>query len=359
MKNRINTPAVLITLPHHTFHGGVGNIYKTIKWNKEDKITYFYNTKEKKSGDIVFFLYMLFRFIVSIQKIGIVHLNPSLNPKAIFRDGILLLLAKVFRKKVIIFFHGWDDVFQNVIIKNRLYKWVFSIIFNKADCFLLLGEIFLNKLNLLGINPEKVFYLPTIADDNLLTNEIFHDRLLNNNDIHLLFIAGFVPSKGVDIVLKTIELLNKSEDFGFKLTMVGDGPELEKCKRFVLEKDLKNVIFTGYIEGIQKHNCLANADILFLPSLSEGLPCVIMEGMLYGLAIVTRPIGGIPYWVKHNLNGWLTESIDPKTFSNGILLLIRDHKLMYNIRRNNQRTAIENFTPTKVKNKLKNIYNEL
>ena len=133
MKNKIGNPPVLITLPHHTFHGGVGNIYKTIEWQKEDKITYFYSTKEKKSGDIGFILLMLFRFILKIQKNRIVHLNPSLNPKAIIRDGLLLLLAKIFKKKIIVFFHGWDDNFQDIIANNKLYKRLFRTVINQVS----------------------------------------------------------------------------------------------------------------------------------------------------------------------------------------------------------------------------------
>jgi len=39
----------------------------------------------------------------------LVHLNRSLQPKALTRDGISLLIAKAFRKKLVVFVRGWDN----------------------------------------------------------------------------------------------------------------------------------------------------------------------------------------------------------------------------------------------------------
>jgi glycosyltransferase involved in cell wall biosynthesis len=178
--------------------------------------------------------------------------------------------------------------------------------------------------------------------------------------VRLLFMAGFVPSKGMDVVLESFRLLaRKGSEVKFKLTMAGDGPELEKCKQIVSNKKIENVTFTGYVSGIEKHNYLESADILFLPSYTEGLPCVIMEAMLYGLAIVTRPIGGIPFWVKHNVNGWLSDSMDPEVFADGLLSLVAEPELLYAMRKTNHEIAVNNFTPDKMKIQLKHIYDSI
>ena len=141
--------------------------------------------------------------------------------------------------------------------------------------------------------------------------------------------------------------------------MAGDGPELSKCIDFVRDKDIPNVQFTGFVSGELKHKCFKESQILFFPSLyGEGLPCVIMEAMLYGLTIVTRPIGGIPDWVKHYKNGWLSESTDPGVFADGICNLISHPGLLRSIKENNRLIAINNFTPEKVRRTFSDIYGQ-
>jgi glycosyltransferase involved in cell wall biosynthesis len=347
---------ILITIPHPSFHGGVGNIFRVLKLNECSSIEYFHSTHENKSANIVYSFVMLFRYVFAIWDKKIVHLNPSLNGKSIIRDGILLLIAKVMSKNVVIFFHGWDDEFERKIASNYLYRSIFSSLFSKADSYILLGEVFKKKLHSLGVKCRRLYYLPTIADDSHL-GKIERKNRSNAKAINILFISGFVPLKGIDIVLQTFHQLKQfNTQFHFKLTMAGDGPELPKYRRLVKEKNLTDVTFTGYVSGIDKHNCFNNADLLFFPAESEGLPCVIMEGMLYGLAIVTRPVGGIPYWVKHNINGWLSSSRDPIDFAEGILELVSHPELRDKISEENRSIALNNFTPEKIKANLLDIY---
>lgn len=350
---------ILITIPHPSFKGGVGNIYRSLKLNESDEIEYFYNTKANSSANVWFFTIMLFRFIRQIRGKRIVHLNPSFDFKAVMRDGVLIMISKLFNKKVIVFLHGWDDEFEEKIRSNSFYKKVFLSVFNMTDVFILLGELFLKKLTGLGIRCKKVEYLPTIADDTYIEAPE-HSGPSKPKTYRLLFIGGFVPLKGIDIVLQSFQYLQSvNSDLTFELIMAGDGPELAKCKQFVKDQNLTNVTFPGHVTGLEKHNCFKAADILFFPSITEGLPLVIMEAMLYGLAIVTRPIGGIPTWVKHNINGWLSDSKDPKVFADGILTLVSKPDLLNEMKKTNTDIALNNFTPAKVKNQLQDIYNKL
>jgi glycosyltransferase involved in cell wall biosynthesis len=352
------TKSILITIPHPSFHGGVGNIFKTLELNKSDKIEYFPNTKANASGDLWFSLAMVLRFVRHIKGVCLVHLNPSLDAKAILRDGFLLLIAKLFSKKVVVFFHGWDDGFEKTIQNNFILRGIFTFVFDKADAYLLLGEIFNRKLISLGVRPKLVFYMPTIADNSFLTSP--PSSTPSPDVLKVLFIGGFVPSKGIDIVINSFRKLREyGQKQRFELILAGDGPDLHKWKQFIDEEGIENVTFTGYVSGEAKHNVLCQADILLFPSYSEGLPCAIMEAMLYGLAIVTRPVGAIPYWVKHNVNGFLSESTDPEVFADGIQFLASKPDLLEAMSQTNTETAINNFTPDRIRDRLLNIYDTI
>lgn len=347
---------VLITVPDLTLPGGVSNIYRSLKWDACDGVTYFYNTSATIWAKLWFIPVMLIRFVRDIRNVQLVQLNPSLDRKAVVRDGTLLLLSKLLNKQVIVFFHGWDENVEKTIANNSVFKRMFLLAFSKADGFFLLGSTFKDKLFNLGIRNENVFYLPTVADDSNLLEPVISKSELKT----LIFISRFVPLKGIDIVLDAFHYLQENcRQVEFELIMAGDGPELNRAIRKAEELKLKNVTFTGHVEGLQKHYYYSKADFLFFPSHSEGLPCVIMEAMLYGLVIVTRPIGAIPDWVKHNVNGWLSVSLKPEVFAEGIISLAKNPGKMSQIKETNQATAKEKFTPQKVKEEFQHAFNRV
>lgn len=351
---------ILITIPDLSLPGGVSNIYRSIKWKETDGISYFVNTSPHARNKIWFIPFMFWRFHKKLKEVQLIQLNPSLNAKAIVRDGILLLLSKLLKKRAIVFFHGWDEDFERIITNNSVYRKLFVYVFDKAEAFFLLGPVFGQKLKGIGIKNKKIYFLPTIADDSHFQNNIISSPTERLGRTTLLFISRFDPLKGMDIVLNAFLYLQKnSKVFSFDLIMAGDGSELENCKQFVRKHNLKNVTFTGYVEGLEKHNNYSKADILFFPSYSEGLPCVIMEAMLYGLAVVTRPVGGIPYWVKHDANGWLSECTDAEVFAKGILSIVEKQGMLTKIKENNQKIARSKFTPEKFKEQILFNYKEI
>jgi len=264
------------------------------------------------------------------------------------------------RKKVIIFFHGWDNKFEEKLKSQLILKKLFVMTYDMADGYCLLGNIFCEKLLSLGVSIRKTFFLPTVADDFFYKMFPPIERSYTSGDKRtILFLSRFDKNKGAGIVIKTFQHLQTLGLNHFRLLMVGDGPLLADCKRIIDRDKTTDIFFEGFVEGRRKHELLSEADILFLPSLSEGLPCVIMEGMLYGLAIVTRPIGAIPDWVQQNKNGWLSSSTDPKIFAEGILSLVSQPELMQSIKKINTTIAITHFTPESVKREMQFVHNSI
>jgi glycosyltransferase involved in cell wall biosynthesis len=142
----------------------------------------------------------------------------------------------------------------------------------------------------------------------------------------------------------------------YNLKIAGDGPLLKTVKRKVKEEQISNVYFLGQINGNNKHNAFTSSDILFFPSYSEGMPISIIEGILYGLVIVSRPIGGIPDWVKVPANGVLTDSLDPQDYAALIHTLCEDKENMNQIGETNKKYAKSYFTPSALTNRLLTYY---
>lgn len=74
--------------------------------------------------------------------------------------------------------------------------------------------------------------------------------------------------------------------------VVGEGPELDACKRFVAETPSRSVVrFLGRLSHEKLAEVLPEADAFVLYSRTEGTPRVVVEAMAAGLPIVTTDTG--------------------------------------------------------------------
>lgn len=79
------------------------------------------------------------------------------------------------------------------------------------------------------------------------------------------------------------------QNTSWKWIHIGDGKLLPALKMEVRHKNLENrVCFTGYVR--EGHQLLQVADVLLLPSLSEGFPLVLLESFQLRIPVVCNQI---------------------------------------------------------------------
>ena len=90
-----------------------------------------------------------------------------------------------------------------------------------------------------------------------------------------------------------------------RLVIAGDGEEREKLGNLAKELGVeKQVTFAGWISGGMDRFYSA-LDINALTSLSETFPYALTEGARFHLATVATAVGGIPYLIDTDVNGYL------------------------------------------------------
>ncbi|TRZ44983.1 glycosyltransferase [Robertkochia solimangrovi] len=121
--------------------------------------------------------------------------------------------------------------------------------------------------------------------------------------IDLLFVGTFVKRKGVQYLLQIYQKL-RSENVHFNLHLVGGG-ELEK-ELFDAFRNEKSVVFHGLLSNDKVIEIMKMSKVLLFPSLSEGLPNVLVEAMKAGCVPISHDLpSGVHDLIDHGVTGYI------------------------------------------------------
>jgi len=351
---------VLITGPLMSRPGGVAQYLKAIRPHLRNDVQYFTIGSRSDHERIDTSIFRTFQdswgFATTLRHghYDVVHLNPSIGAKAFFRDGLLLIIAKVFRKAVVVFAHGWDEAFEH-LLSGRLCR-LFHLMYGRADAFIVLGQEFKRRLRRLGYE-RQVFVQGAPIDDELLADCLREPvrKGADRSKFNLLFLARLEREKGIYEALDTFRLLKREFPY-ITMTVAGDGSERARAAAYAQSASLEDVTFVGYVEGNAKYEVYRGADAYLFPSYTEGLPISVLEAMAYGLPIVTCAVGGLPDFFRHGTMGFVTEEPNPKILATLVSRLIEDPALASRISHFNRNYAREQFNGPHVAADLEGVY---
>ena len=89
------------------------------------------------------------------------------------------------------------------------------------------------------------------------------------------------------------------------------------------------------------------ADVLVIPSLRDGMPNSLLEGMACERAIVASNVGGMPDVLRHGENGVLVPPGDVNALADGLLELLTDPSRRERLGRAARVTVESDFTPAR------------
>jgi glycosyltransferase involved in cell wall biosynthesis len=126
---------------------------------------------------------------------------------------------------------------------------------------------------------------------NGFDGSLFHPVGRSTSDrLRVLFVGNLLPVKGADRLPEILRALRRLEPRA-ELTIVGDGP-LRKSLEAAL--DGSGTRLAGWLEPARVADAMRRADVLVVPSRSEGWGCVITEARACGTPVAATAVGGIP-----------------------------------------------------------------
>jgi glycosyltransferase involved in cell wall biosynthesis len=148
---------------------------------------------------------------------------------------------------------------------------------------------------------------------------------LAGDAVTILFLGQVGQRKGIPQLLDALGVIRDLPNWcGI---IAGNGAVDEARARATALELGERVQFTGWIGPEKVNDLLATSHILVLPSFDENLPMSVIEGMSYGLAVVTTPVGAVEDIVQDGTTGLLVPPGDAQRLAHALRRLILDPPL--------------------------------
>jgi glycosyltransferase involved in cell wall biosynthesis len=153
---------------------------------------------------------------------------------------------------------------------------------------------------------------------NAVDANVFHPGGSQRRRSADLLFVGLMPDSHIKDVPSLLWAVSALPQTDWRLDLVGDGPARHGYEALAKELSIDDrVTFHGIMTRSAIAEMMREADVFVLPSLSENLPCVLIEAQASGLPIVASDVGGIPEIVGP-IEGKLVPPADPESLASAI-----------------------------------------
>lgn len=249
-----------------------------------------------------------------------------------------LPLFDSLKGKSIISCRGTAENVKLLSEKDRVNK--LQVLFNKVDKIHCVSESMSDTIQQYGAPAGKIFINRPAVDTAYFSRQRPYKE---DRNIVIVSIGRLVFQKGFMIgILAMLELKKQFPRFVWKIA--GDGPEMEE-----LIIHIHSLGLDEHIELLGKKNKDAikelyeQADIYFLPSVSEGLANAVLEAMSMGLPVVSSDVGGMQEAIIHDVNGKLCSNYDHIQMAAQLHELSTDFELRKRLGEAARKTVVEQF----------------
>lgn len=181
--------------------------------------------------------------------------------------------------------------------------------------------------NYLKIEFEKAGYEITFVP-NVLNIEDYNFKLRKELEPKILWVRSFKNLYNPTMAITVLNNVLKEYPHA-KLCMIGPvhDDSLEKSEELAEKLGITSSV--EFIKGMSKkewHKKAENYDVFINTTDFDNTPISVMEAMALGLLIVSTNVGGLPYLIKDQNDGFLVEKNNAKAMSEIILRAIQSDK---------------------------------
>lgn len=259
------------------------------------------------------------------------------------------LIKSIFRMKtdLISTIHGFDESFQanygfdpSKITKTR-YVRILKFCQKRIKGYFAVSNGLKNLVVKSHIIPENKIRTINYGFDYPEYNGVKKE---NTDSIKNILVPGrIVPYKGQDMVISIIpELI--AQGYKIKVSYAGDfqGPFGDLLKQKVEALEISDYVnFLGHVSNLEAH--YSAADVVILPSKSEGFGLVLLEAFNFEVPVITFDVPAFNETIQHEITGLITPAFNLD-------------ELMLNVKRIFEDPILSTNLTTAAKSRLLNYY---
>lgn len=150
----------------------------------------------------------------------------------------------------------------------------------------------------------------------------------------ILYVGRLSYEKGVDLLIDAFKSLNSN----LSLKIIGDGPEKNRLTKKT--KKLK-VKFSGNLEGKDLTEEYKKADLMVLPSRTEGQPLTLFEAWASQLPVLATRVGDNEKFIEEGIDGFLADP-NAESLKEGLEKIVKVNRFNEITRKGYQK--VKNYT---------------
>jgi len=186
--------------------------------------------------------------------------------------------------------------------------------------------------------------VPSIAPDVLHNRKGLRTRFNWSDENFVVVSAGRLSrEKGQHDLIEAVGLLG-SKIPHLRVVILGEGRELKALRLQAEELGVSGKVeFAGFQRDVLEW--LRAADLCVNPSLTEGVPNVVLESMSVGTPVLATAVGGVPDIVQDGISGALIPAAQPSTLADTLFRMAMSPSERQRLVAGALR-ALENLTPS-------------
>ena len=290
---------------------------------------------------------------------GLRALTASQRPDIIqthsVKSHFLVRLAGLDRSAAwVAFHHGYTATDLKMRAYNQLDRWSLRA----PRRVVTVSEAFARQLACIGVAAERIVVIHNAADRCLAerVGACCRSRLRAELGVEMeervvLAVGRLSREKAIEDLVKAAAGLQC-----VRLVIVGDGPERSRIEKAAFACGAR-VTMAGQQEDVAPYYAIA--DVLAIPSLTEGSPNALIEAMSAGVPVVATAVGGVPEIVADGESALLVKPREPVALSHAIGALLSDTDLANRIAAAARERVRQCFSPEARTQRLLDLYREV
>jgi glycosyltransferase involved in cell wall biosynthesis len=257
---------------------------------------------------------------------------------------------------------AWNHGYTKTSVLDRMYTQLDRWSLRGAYRVVTVCKPFADRIVELGIprdritilhNAVKPFVMPPAGEIDRVRQE-----LGVGEEAVILSVGRLSLEKGHADLVRAAKILAGMEGVpSFRVVIVGDGPERETLRKLAVELGVeKRVSFAGFQRDTKPY--YAMAEMVAVPSHSEGSPNVVLEAMAVGLPIAACRVGGVPEILDEGVTGLMVETQRPEQMAQALFRLLSDAELRSRLGAAARARAESAHTPEAYRRALVGFYQE-